>query len=171
MVKLLASQARGPGLDSPSRRYDFRDWLSPASKFRYGWSDVNTENNEPTNHNPLLCGKRVTTTNNLTWSLYLLTNSWCWVILRVYLTYTTPLKLHKWLNSCTLNDQSQEKSETLYPHRGLNTLPRNFDSDNLPQSQKGTSLMHATCSKSVRYLTTTTNNKCNRTTYSLRFTS
>ena len=32
VVKLLACGARGPGFDSLSRRYDFRDWLSPASK-------------------------------------------------------------------------------------------------------------------------------------------
>ena len=31
MVKLFACGARGPGFDSRSRRYDFRDWLSPAS--------------------------------------------------------------------------------------------------------------------------------------------
>ena len=31
MVKLLACGARGPGFDSRSRRYDFRDLLSPAS--------------------------------------------------------------------------------------------------------------------------------------------
>ena len=32
VVKLLACEARGLGFDSWSRRYDFRDWLSPASK-------------------------------------------------------------------------------------------------------------------------------------------
>ena len=32
----LACGARGPGFDSRSCRYDFRDWLSPASKSRYG---------------------------------------------------------------------------------------------------------------------------------------
>ena len=32
VVKLLACGARGPGFDSRSRRYNFRDWLSPASK-------------------------------------------------------------------------------------------------------------------------------------------
>ena len=37
VVKFLVCGARGPGLDSRSRRYDFRDWLSPASKSRYGW--------------------------------------------------------------------------------------------------------------------------------------
>ena len=36
VVKLLACEARGPVFDSRSRRYDFRDWLSPASKSRYG---------------------------------------------------------------------------------------------------------------------------------------
>ena len=36
VVKLLACGARGPGFDSRSRRYDFRDLLSPASKSRYG---------------------------------------------------------------------------------------------------------------------------------------
>ena len=30
VVKLLACRARDPGFDSRSRRYDFRDWLSPA---------------------------------------------------------------------------------------------------------------------------------------------
>ena len=37
VVKCLACGARGPWLDSRSRRYEFRDWLSPASKSRYGW--------------------------------------------------------------------------------------------------------------------------------------
>ena len=37
VVKLLACGARGPGFDSRSRCYDFRNWLSPASKSRYGW--------------------------------------------------------------------------------------------------------------------------------------
>ena len=36
--KLLACGARGPGFESRSRRYDFRDWLSPASKSQYGWN-------------------------------------------------------------------------------------------------------------------------------------
>ena len=36
VVKLLACRARGWG--SISRRYDFRDWLSPASKSGYGWN-------------------------------------------------------------------------------------------------------------------------------------
>ena len=36
VVKLLDCGARGPRLDSWSRRYDFRDWLSPASQLRYG---------------------------------------------------------------------------------------------------------------------------------------
>ena len=36
VVKLLACRARGTRFDSRSRRYDFRDWLSPASKSRYG---------------------------------------------------------------------------------------------------------------------------------------
>ena len=35
VVKLLACGARGPGFDSQSRLYDFRDWLS-ASKSGYG---------------------------------------------------------------------------------------------------------------------------------------
>ena len=34
--KLLACEARGPGFDSPPRHLNFRDWLSPASKSRYG---------------------------------------------------------------------------------------------------------------------------------------
>ena len=38
VVKLLACRARGPGFDSPSRHLNFRDWLSPASKSRYGWN-------------------------------------------------------------------------------------------------------------------------------------
>ena len=38
VVKLLACGARGLGFDSRSRRYDFRDWLSPAFKSRYGWN-------------------------------------------------------------------------------------------------------------------------------------
>ena len=38
MVKLLALGARGPGFDSRSQRYNFRDWLSPASKSRCGWN-------------------------------------------------------------------------------------------------------------------------------------
>ena len=37
VVKLLACGARGPGFDSWSRPYDFKDWLSPATKSRYGW--------------------------------------------------------------------------------------------------------------------------------------
>ena len=32
VVKLLACGARGPGFDSRSCHYDFRDWLSPAFK-------------------------------------------------------------------------------------------------------------------------------------------
>ena len=36
VVKLLACGARVPGFDSWSCRYNFRDWLSPASKSRYG---------------------------------------------------------------------------------------------------------------------------------------
>ena len=32
VVKLLACEARGPGFDPRFHRYDFRDWLSPASK-------------------------------------------------------------------------------------------------------------------------------------------
>ena len=34
VVKLLACGARGAGFNSWSRSYDFRDWLSPASKSR-----------------------------------------------------------------------------------------------------------------------------------------
>ena len=33
---LLMAFARGMGFDFRSRRHDFRDWLSPASKSRYG---------------------------------------------------------------------------------------------------------------------------------------
>ena len=36
VVKLLACGGRDLGFDSRYRRYDFRDWLSPASKLRYG---------------------------------------------------------------------------------------------------------------------------------------
>ena len=36
VLKLLACGARSPGFDSRSCHYDFRDWLSPASKLRYG---------------------------------------------------------------------------------------------------------------------------------------
>ena len=38
VVKLLAWGARGPGFDFRSHRYNFWDWLSPASKSRYGWN-------------------------------------------------------------------------------------------------------------------------------------
>ena len=36
VVNLFAYGARGPGFDSPPRHLNFRDWLSPASKSRYG---------------------------------------------------------------------------------------------------------------------------------------
>ena len=36
VVKLLACGARGPRFDSPPRHLNFRDWLSPSSKSRYG---------------------------------------------------------------------------------------------------------------------------------------
>ena len=36
VVNLLACGAGGTGFDSRSRRYDFRDWLSHASKSWYG---------------------------------------------------------------------------------------------------------------------------------------
>ena len=42
VVKLLACGARGPGFDSRSRCYDFRDWLSPASNTRYDWKIAKT---------------------------------------------------------------------------------------------------------------------------------
>ena len=38
VVDLLACGASGPEFDSRSRRYDFRYWLSPASKSWYGWN-------------------------------------------------------------------------------------------------------------------------------------
>ena len=38
VVKLLAWGANGPMFDSRSRRYYFRDWLSPAFKSRHGWN-------------------------------------------------------------------------------------------------------------------------------------
>ena len=37
VVKLFICGARGPGFDFRSCHKDFRDWLSPASKLRYGW--------------------------------------------------------------------------------------------------------------------------------------
>ena len=46
VVKLLACGARGPGFDSRSSRYDFRDWLSPASKSR----NIAKATYQPTNH-------------------------------------------------------------------------------------------------------------------------
>ena len=54
VVKLLTCGARGPGFKSPPRHLNFRDWLSPASKSRYGWNTakatriLNTTN-QPTN--------------------------------------------------------------------------------------------------------------------------
>ena len=36
VVKFLACGAGGPGFDFRSHRYEFRDWLSHASKSRYG---------------------------------------------------------------------------------------------------------------------------------------
>ena len=38
VVKLLACGAIGPGFNSLSPRYNFRDWLSPTSKSQYGWN-------------------------------------------------------------------------------------------------------------------------------------
>ena len=35
VVKPFACGARGMGFNSWPRRYDFRDWLSPASKSQY----------------------------------------------------------------------------------------------------------------------------------------
>ena len=49
-LKLLASRARGPGFDSRSRHLNVRDWLSPATKSRFGWNtacDVNPQCNQP----------------------------------------------------------------------------------------------------------------------------
>ena len=37
VVKLLACGAKGPGLIPGLVIWIFRDWLSPASKLRYGW--------------------------------------------------------------------------------------------------------------------------------------
>ena len=58
--KLLACRARGSGFDSQSRRYNFRDLLSPASKSHYGWntavrsSEVNPQyNNNNEKHGSL----------------------------------------------------------------------------------------------------------------------
>ena len=42
VVKLLALGARDSGFDSRSCRYDFRNWLSPASKSQYGWNILKT---------------------------------------------------------------------------------------------------------------------------------
>ena len=50
VVKLLACGVRGPGFDSWSRHYNFRDWLSSASKSRYGWKTCITKSEkQPTN--------------------------------------------------------------------------------------------------------------------------
>ena len=38
VVNILACGARGLRFDSPSRRFDIRDWLSPASKSRHCWN-------------------------------------------------------------------------------------------------------------------------------------
>ena len=40
--------------DSRSCRYDFRDWLSPASKSRYGWNIANTTSILKTTNQPIL---------------------------------------------------------------------------------------------------------------------
>ena len=50
VVTLLACGARGPGFDSRSRRYDFRDWLSPASKYmaEISLNRRKSSNNQPT---------------------------------------------------------------------------------------------------------------------------
>ena len=58
VVKLLACGARGQGFDSPPPHLNFRDWLSPASKSRYGWNtakatwifNTNQPTNQPTNN-------------------------------------------------------------------------------------------------------------------------
>ena len=44
VVKLLACGARGLGFVSLPRQLNFRDWLSPASKSRYGWNTTNRMN-------------------------------------------------------------------------------------------------------------------------------
>ena len=54
LVKLLTCEARGSEFDSRSRRYNFRDWLSPASKSRYGCNTTTAtlilnSTNQPTN--------------------------------------------------------------------------------------------------------------------------
>ena len=36
VVKLLVYGVRGPGFDTRSRHLNFREWLSPAAKSRYG---------------------------------------------------------------------------------------------------------------------------------------
>ena len=40
VVKLFACEARGPEFYSQPRHLNFRDWLSPASKSRYGWNNA-----------------------------------------------------------------------------------------------------------------------------------
>ena len=52
VVKLLACGARGPGFDSQSCHLNFRDWLSPASKLRYGWNtSIQPTTNQYWSHN------------------------------------------------------------------------------------------------------------------------
>ena len=58
MVKLLACGAKGMGFDSRSRRYNFRDLLSPASKSRYGWEIAKAtyiSSKQPTNQLLVQC--------------------------------------------------------------------------------------------------------------------
>ena len=56
VVKILACRAQGPGFDSRSRHFDFRDWVSPASKLQCDGKIVkatlNPQNN-PTKHETL----------------------------------------------------------------------------------------------------------------------
>ena len=51
--KALGFGARGPGFDSRSHCYNFRDWLSPTSKSWYGWtiakSNINPQSKQPNN--------------------------------------------------------------------------------------------------------------------------
>ena len=51
VVKFLLAEQEARDFDSQSHHYDFRDWLSPASKSQFGWkhhqSDVNPQNNKP----------------------------------------------------------------------------------------------------------------------------
>ena len=61
VVKLLACGARGPGFDSWSHRYDFRDWSSPASKSQYGCNVAKVMLILETTNQPTLYGQGIMT--------------------------------------------------------------------------------------------------------------